>query len=165
MQQAIRSIGTRLNMLEAQSLQALGFYGVTRELARLAGASGAAILLLDPDARYLIQARAMMMDGELVGSTREDCMGTPCQVVAEGRELLIDRGLRRLFPGDTLCELFELEGYAGVPLRREGGKVFGLVATFFREPVDNGGLIMEVLRVAGRLVGPGLVERISPWPG
>ncbi len=161
MQQAIRAIGTRLNNMDSRSLEKLGFYGLTREIGRLVGADGAAILLLDEDTRYMIQARAMVMDGEPRGNGRHDCLGTPCQLVANGRELLIARGLGELFAADELCEQCDLAGYAGVPLRRGDGKVFGLIAAFFREPIGKGDLVLEVLRIAARLVGAELGERMS----
>lgn len=161
MQQAIRAIGSGLSKIETKSLEKLGFYGLTREIARLVGANGAAVLLLDSEFKYMIQARALVMDGEPRGSARLDCMGTPCQFVADGRELLINRGLGRLFPDRELGETCRMQAYAGVPLRRPDGKVFGLVAVYFLDPIDRGDLVLEVLRIAARLVGAELNARMS----
>ena len=162
MLQAIRAIGNGLSKIEPKSLETLGFDGLTREIARLVGANGAAVLLLDSEIKYMIHARALVMDGESIGSERVDCLGAPCQFVADGRELLINRGLGKLFPDQELLETYKLQAYVGVPMRRPDGKVFGVVAAYFRDSIDDGDLVLEVLRIAARLVGAELDARMTP---
>lgn len=152
MQQKIRTIGLRLSELEGRSLETLGFYGLTREIARLIAASGAAVLLLEKTGGQVIQSRALILDGEPVGNLGHDCLGTPCEYVAGGRELVISECLQRRFPNDRFLAKFGLQAYVGVPMKAADGRVFGLVAAYFRQPISDGELVLEVLRIAaGRL--------------
>jgi hypothetical protein len=161
MKQQIRTLQARLLDLRRKSLDQIGFYGLTREVARLVSASGAAVLLIDDADGRIVHSRALVLDGAPVGNLRFDIRCTPCEFVVGGRELLVPGSLSDRFAEGEMLSAMGLQAYAGVPMRNAEGRVIGLVAAFFREPVEHGDLVLEILRIASRIVAREMAHRLG----
>ncbi|QOC21422.1 GAF domain-containing protein [Wenzhouxiangella sp. AB-CW3] len=161
MRQEIRSISRVLKEIQSDGFESLGFYGLTGRVAQVLGASGAAVLVIDPEDQNCVQARALLMDGQPINDFCYDCRNTPCEIVVGGRDCVVTHDVQRRFPKDRMLVDLGLSGYAGVPLRSPDGRIIGLIAAFFRKPVADGELILEILRTVASFVGSRLADRIS----
>jgi signal transduction histidine kinase len=73
-----------------------------------------------------------------------DLEGTPCQLVYQGRHLLVPKALWQQFPREV-----GWEGYCGVPLKDRSGKVIGHFAVLSEAPIGNPERTEGLMRIFG----------------
>lgn len=119
---------------------------LTRNMVEALGASGGVIARCDPyaDAVEIISG---VFDGVRLENVSYPVVGTPCGDVAKGTYVVMQRGIRSRYPGVDLLDSWGVEGYAGIPLRRQDGGVAGIMAVLFREPMTETSLVASTLRI------------------
>ena len=70
----------------------------------------------------------------------------------EGEAWFSDR-LLQLFPGVPLAEAWQAQAYAGIALKDAEGETIGVCCLLYRQPQDNMGKVMGLLRLLGPLAG------------
>jgi signal transduction histidine kinase len=76
-----------------------------------------------------------------------DLEGTPCRLVYDGQHVLIPEQLWRQFPREVGCE-----GYCGIPLADDGGRVVGHFAVISETPISNPQRVLGIMRIFGMRV-------------
>jgi PAS domain S-box-containing protein len=122
------------------------FVRLTGEMVDALGVEGGMIASVRENPRHA-RSQTFNWKGISIDNVSYELTGTPCESVIEGKARVITAGVRELFPGDTMLHEFQLEAYAGAPLRAEDGTVIGLVAAFSQRPIDNPELVMSALRI------------------
>jgi PAS domain S-box-containing protein len=87
--------------------------------------------------RKILRSLAFWMDGKFIHDYEYNTVGTPCEVVIEERRLVHcpDR-IIDLFPDDPDLVAFNAVSYAGVPLFKPDGSVFGHLSALDTKPLD-----------------------------
>ncbi len=75
--------------------------------------------------------------GAYLAQTRFALEGTPCVQVIAGRVRTCVSDAQAHFPAATLLAELGVHSYAGFPLSRAGGEVFGLIAVLDDKPVED----------------------------
>ncbi|EPR43380.1 PAS/PAC sensor hybrid histidine kinase [Desulfovibrio sp. X2] len=119
---------------------------LTANLARTLQADAAFVAELSPDGRSA-RTLAMWRDGVHVPPRAFALAGTPNEVVAQGRSVLVARGVRERYPDDAALAGEDAEAYAGIPLRDSRGVVRGVIGVFFRRELTEPKVVDSVLSV------------------
>jgi PAS domain S-box-containing protein len=85
--------------------------------------------------------------GERIENYEYQVAGTPCGSVFEGELCIFEKGVQQRFPSHTLLADLDTESYAGMPLKNSEGKVFGLIAVLFSQPITQRDFIASVLQI------------------
>jgi signal transduction histidine kinase len=76
-----------------------------------------------------------------------DLEGTPCRLVYDGQQVLIPEQLWQQFPKEVGGQ-----GYCGIPLMDQTGRVVGHFAVLSDTPIDNPGRVQGIMRIFGMRV-------------
>jgi len=76
-----------------------------------------------------------------------DLEGTPCRLVYDGQQVLIPEQLWQQFPKEV-----GRQGYCGIPLMDQTGRVVGHFAVLSDTPIDNPGRVQGIMRIFGMRV-------------
>jgi signal transduction histidine kinase len=76
-----------------------------------------------------------------------DLEGTPCRLVYDGQQVLIPEQLWQQFPKEV-----GRQGYCGIPLLDQTGRVVGHFAVLSDTPIDNPGRVQGIMRIFGMRV-------------
>ena len=76
-----------------------------------------------------------------------DLEGTPCRLVYDGQHVLIPEQLWQQFPKEV-----GRQGYCGIPLMDQTGRVVGHFAVLSDTPIDNPGRVQGIMRIFGMRV-------------
>jgi signal transduction histidine kinase len=85
------------------------------------------------------------------GATQEnfdyELAGTPCERVV-GKNLCCHvRGIRAEFPADDMLRDMACEGYVGTPLIAPDGRVLGLIAVLYQQPIQKPETVKTLVRI------------------
>ena len=123
------------------------FVRLTGEMVEALAVEGGMIARIGPENPRQARTQTFNWNGVSIDNVCYDLPGTPCESVFAGTARVISSGVRALFPNDTMLTEFNLEAYAGAPLRAEDGTVIGLVAAFSQHPIEDPELVMSALRI------------------
>jgi len=130
------------------------FPSLAKHLALFLEADYAMISELIPGEQAQVKTLGFAVDGELVENISYPLAGTPCQQVLARKSCVYESGVQKLFPDDNDLVDMNVEGYAGVSLRRSNGEILGLVCILYRQPVTQPDQVEQLLQLfAGRASG------------
>lgn len=141
---------TRLRIMAASVGGEIGHAFLERLVASLIDAMDAELVLvtigegLPPE-----RARAVfaLRGGQPADNIAYDLTGTPCEIVYGGETLVVPSDLARRFPREE-----GLEGYVGVPVRDEAGRVIGNLVVFSTAPIVAPSVAENIVRIFGARV-------------
>lgn len=97
----------------------------------------------------LVRSIRMVSDGELVDNLVYSLDGTPCARALESGACAYNDNVAETFPRDKMLKDFGFRGYAGAPLRTEGGEALGIVVALTKAPIDDERLPLAVIEHFG----------------
>jgi formate hydrogenlyase transcriptional activator len=127
---------------------------LVRRVAEALGVHHAFVGELLPNAR--IRTLAFCSNGQIVDNLEYDLPGTPCQEVISGGICHVPSGVQQKYapnePG--------IEGYLGVALKSQAGKVLGHLCGFDEEPMPSEPRLLFILQIFAARAGAEL-ERLG----
>ncbi|SKA92254.1 PAS domain S-box-containing protein [Prosthecobacter debontii] len=123
------------------------FQSLTRNMVEALEADGGIIGRLDPKVQQSVETRVLFMDGQLKENVHYQLPGTPCEGVSLGYTCIFENGIQTQFPEDTWLKDNGIEAYAGIPLMDTRNEVSGIMAVFFRHPLDHTSLVHSTLKI------------------
>ena len=126
------------------------FQALVRFLAELLRIDSVCVSRLEADG-LSAQTVAVFQDGKFAENLTYTLLGTPCGTALGETICCYPKGVRHLFPDDTLLQEMVAESYVGTTLWNSQGKKIGLIAVISRQPLDTLDLAESVLKhVASR---------------
>lgn len=90
----------------------------------------------------------VVYEGDRIGENFEYSLaGAPCENVVGKEFCLYPETIQQLFPQDLYLQQVDAESYAGIPILRSDGSVFGLIAILHSQPMKDIALVEEVLKI------------------
>lgn len=137
------------------------FQSLTRNMVEALDADGGMIGRLEPGKRQSIETRALFMDGRFQDHISYSLPGTPCEGVSLGYTCIFEKDVQVQFPGDGWLNENGMEAYAGIPLMDTERQVSGVMAVFFRRPLDQASLVHSTLKIFAARVADELERQES----
>lgn len=84
---------------------------------------------------------------EFIQPFEYDLFQTPCERALRDGTYMIKSGVCEQFPHDELLAKLQVDGYVGISLKRPSGSTLGLIATLFKEPIENVDEILSLSKI------------------
>jgi PAS domain S-box-containing protein len=94
-----------------------------------------------------LRTLAFWSDEKFLDSFDYEIAGTPCEKVLEGKSLLCQKDVQKMFPEDEHLSAMGIESYFGMPLFDNSGQQMGILNVCHDKPVDdsfNGQMILSM---------------------
>lgn len=137
------------------------FQSLTRNLVEALDADGGMIGRLDPESRQSIETRALYINGQFAENIVYNLPGTPCEGVSLGYTNVIETGIQSQFPDDPWLKEYNLDAYAGIPLMDTRSQVSGILAVFYRKPLQQVSLVHSTLKIFAARVADELERLVA----
>ena len=135
------------------------YQALVRETAQALGVQYVLLAELLPGGQR-VRTLGFWWDGELRDNLEYDLSGTPCEVVARGKDVYHTNDAYRLFPDDREVVRLQIESYFGVPLQDHAGEQIGHLAVFHKSALPHEFRCMALLKIfAARASGELLRDR------
>lgn len=123
------------------------FQSLTRHMVEALDADGGFVGRLQPGDRQRIETRALFLNGQFEPNISYSLQGTPCEGVSLGYNCILEKDVRADFPDDAWLADHGIEAYAGIPLMDTKRQVSGIMAVFYRRPLDQASLVLSTLKI------------------
>ncbi|TDU73037.1 PAS domain S-box-containing protein [Prosthecobacter fusiformis] len=123
------------------------FQSLTRNMVEALDADGGVIGRLDPEKRQSIETRALFLHGQFQENISYILPGTPCEGVSLGYTSIFESSVQSQFPEDLWLKGHGIEAYAGIPLLDTQMRVNGIMAVFYRKPLEQVSLVHSTLKI------------------
>ncbi len=110
------------------------FQKVTRELCRWFDAEGSYIGELTDD--FELKPICMLMDGKIIENHVCKMIGTPCEQVISQGPRYFPKETQALFPHTVFLQEYNIQGYAGIPIRDQQDQVIGVLWVASHDPLQ-----------------------------
>jgi PAS domain S-box-containing protein len=111
---------------------------LVRHLAKALGADYAMVGEICGDRQDRIRTIAAFGDGAHIENMEYELANTPCEHALRSDTVCsFPRGVRELFPLDTMLQTLEIESYLGMGLRNSLGTSLGLIVVIGRKPIED----------------------------
>ena len=118
---------------------------IVRKLADSQGSRYALIAQIDPNDSSQINTRAVW-SGDTVGDNFSYGLeGTPCQSIMNGGTFFYPNEIQHHFPNDQILKDMHAEGYLGLPLKDETGRILGVIALIDDKPMSDNAHTLNLL--------------------
>ncbi|HAS64023.1 MAG TPA: bifunctional diguanylate cyclase/phosphodiesterase, partial [Vibrio sp.] len=98
--------------------------------------------------------------GELSENFSYDLFGTPCERVLEDRSICrYPANIQQQFPEDIALQHLNAESYIGIPLQIKDGRIVGVLALLFSQPIIDKPLDKDWLLTVGFLIGKTIIQQ------
>jgi len=123
------------------------FVALVKHLAEALDADAAMVGTNSPDAPDTICTRAVWADGAVNENVCYELTGTPNERVARDGLCSYPDKVQQSFPDDRLLAEMGATAYVGAPLLDSRGKVLGVLAVFYRQPLQELRQIENLTRI------------------
>ena len=113
------------------------FNRVTRHIASTLGAPYVFIGELAGEDRAYLRIISFCAHGELAAPFEYRLAHSPNEQSMKGALYAVPRGVREMFPSDTMLAELGAESYIGAPLRGKSGAALGILAALDTKPLEN----------------------------
>ncbi len=159
--QRIQDIVLHISQAVSTSGSTEFFELVTRSMIEALDADGGVIGKLGQTDKKHVETLSLILDEERVENVCYHLPGTPCEGVSLGYTSIFESGLQATFPEDEWLTSQKIEAYIGVPLFSKEGEVVGLMAVFYRRPLEDTSLAHSTLKIFAARVGAELEREES----
>jgi PAS domain S-box-containing protein len=111
------------------------------------------------DRKNTFRTLAFSMHGEIVDNIEYDVVGTPCEAVYKGQDVIYPDKLREKFPHDAHIHDWGAESYIGLPLLNHSGEVIGLLGFMDKNPIADVDSVKSILSIFASRAGAELQRR------
>ncbi len=166
--EALRAREERTKTLDAVLMVARGvstaigaeFYDrLTQSMVSALGADVGVIGRLNPDDSGEIRTLALVVDGQRQENVSYQMQGGPCATIAPDQPCIIPLNVQGTFPDCGLLAAFQAHAYIGHPLLDAEGKMIGLMAVLYRQPVARTEFIISTLQIFASRVSAELARQ------
>jgi len=119
---------------------------LVRQLSELIGSDYTFVSELSEDCQNA-KTRALHAKSQNSEGFSYPLEGTPCQGLITNDACCFPQGIPNLFPDDQFLIDMEIEGYLGISLRNNEGRVFGIMAALFKQPITKKEQILSAFKV------------------
>ena len=123
------------------------FQSLTKHLAAALGADHVLIGEVIGTMSDRVRTLAVFSDGQIAPNFEYDLFNTPCQNILALQTVSYPSQVQTRFPQFRLLADLSIEGYAGAPLKDSDGRVFGIMAVLYRQPIPDGHLAESMLQI------------------
>jgi PAS domain S-box-containing protein len=102
---------------------------------------------VDPEDAGRAHTISLVAGGRIRPNLEYPLAGEPCERIVPGQTRVFARDVRRLFPGSPLMAELGVEAYVGNPLENAVGERAGVMAVFFKHPLERTEFIASTLRI------------------
>ena len=141
------------------SVGAVYFERLLKSLLACLGADVGIIAGVPATGETEIQALCAVVDREVVPNFRYALPGTPCEDVADGAELVVERDVCRQYPRAPGLALLGAQAYVGKNLVESNGLRVGTIFVLYREPLRQHTLAVAMLRLVAARVTAEIVRQ------
>ncbi|MFW6057416.1 MAG: GAF domain-containing protein [Persicimonas sp.] len=82
---------------------------------------GCMLAFWEPGSRR-VRSKVFIFDGKAQPQACYQVDGTPCEETIEGRPYVVGQNAQQAYPDDAILAQFDLESYAGAPVRSDDGE-------------------------------------------
>ncbi len=123
------------------------FHQLTHSMVSALGADIGAVATLDPDDPTLCHTLCVVAGGRRAENFTYSLVGAPCENVAPTQPCIIPRDVQKLYPSSQLMADLRVEAYVGHPLVTSEGKLLGIMAVLYHQPLDRTDYIASSLQI------------------
>lgn len=123
------------------------FQAIAIQLSNILGASGVTIGMIKENEPDIVLTLAFYLNGEMHKNIHYKTKDTPCANVIGNTPKTYSENVQTEFPNDKPLIEMDIEAYSGVPLFDSQGKPLGLIATLFKNKIEQPEFIESVLQI------------------
>jgi PAS domain S-box-containing protein len=123
------------------------FHHLTRSMVSALGADIGAVAMLDPANPTLCHTLSVVTGGKRAANFTYSLVGAPCENVAPNEPCIIPRDVQKLHPASKLMADLRVEAYVGHPLVTAEGRLVGIMAVLYHQPLDRTDYIASSLQI------------------
>ena len=123
------------------------FSQLTHSMVSALGADIGAVATLDPNDPTLCHTLCVVAGGKRIDNFTYSLVGAPCENVAPTHPCIIPRDVQKIHPASKLMADLRVEAYVGHPLVTAEGKLLGIMAVLYHQPLDRTDYIASSLQI------------------
>ncbi len=123
------------------------FHQLTHSMVSALGADIATVAMIDSEDPTLCHTLCVVAGGQRIDNFTYSLVGAPCENVSPALPCIIPRDVRKIHPSSKLMADLRVEAYVGHPLVTSEGKLLGIMAVLYHQPLERADYIASSLQI------------------